>query len=204
MQKSAPLCWLLSRSAACGQGKTQSRARSSASGSRLGLCVEVVALCSMCFQTLTHFPGLGVWDSQDQAKDLVCLCSASLPSGHPWPGHSCFPYPWHPIAFSILWHLAEATFRHLAPSFSLSPMFTGGIHVSDWWGCIWAHWCLWALDDYVDSSGVLWILGSAFWQPDLGMLLLSLVEVVSAQAGLSPGLLGRCTSARHPREPLPF
>lgn len=45
-----------------------------------------------------------------QAKDFVCLCSSSLPFAHPWPGHSCFPYPWPHVAFSILWHLAEATF----------------------------------------------------------------------------------------------
>lgn len=76
-------------------------------------------------------------------------------------------------------------------------------HVSDWWdvselpgSCV-----LWTGVCY---SGVLCILGSVFWQPDPGRLLLSLVEAVSSQAGLSPEMLGRCISARHLREPLSF
>lgn len=74
--------------------KTQSRAVSFTSSSHLGWVAVVVALYSMSIQTSTHFPGLGVWETQDQAKDFVCVCSSSLPSAHPWPRHSCFPYPW--------------------------------------------------------------------------------------------------------------
>lgn len=122
-----PLCWLLGGSAACGQGRdTQSPF---ASGSCLGQFAVVVPPCSMCIQTLPHFPGLGTWQRQERAKDLVCLCSSSLPSVTHGPGTQ--------VSLTLDLLLPSETSNilqkpHLrAGSLVQSgPMFPGGIHMS--------------------------------------------------------------------------
>lgn len=153
----------------------------------------VVPLCCMCMQTLTHFPCLRAWDRQDQAFSLSLLLLTplcppmaqifmfSLPLApccvqHPLTScRSHFFNTWFPHSF---WPCIPWRHKHVSDGICLMR------------GSIWAPSCLWALDNYVHYSGVWCILGSAFWQPDLGMLLLSLVEDVSSQAKLSPTMMG--------------
>lgn len=99
---------------------------------------------------------------------LTALC-------HPWPGHSCFPYPWPPIAFRSLQHLAEATFKSWLPRSVWSYVPWRYSHVSDWWD----------VSDLPGACGLwttTWI--TTLWQPDLDIL------VCPPRLGCRPGCWG--------------
>lgn len=100
-----------------------------ASASCLGRLAVVVALCSMCIQTLPHFPGLGAWDRQEQAKDLVCLCSSSLPSATRGPGAQV-SLTLDLLLPSVASNILQKPHLTAGSLIQSGPVLPGGIHMS--------------------------------------------------------------------------
>lgn len=179
------VCWLLEGSAVCRWDRTGQDTHHSCllgSGSHVAVFAEGVALCCACIQAFTHFPHLGWFRQPGQAKDFVCVCSFSS------------PLPTHGLDIHVSLTL-DLKLHSASSDFLQKSLFNTWLPHLVWPYTPWRHTCFtlmgcelpgaWRLWEIVNTA-VLCVLGSEFWQPDLTLLLLSLVDALSSQDGLSP------------------